>query len=739
MLKKMILLLIILLPVSLLYAQNNEIRFTNTSILDNDRLTLDEKYSFTLENNNEVFSNAVLKAGQMYSINLIGNANLIAEIYEEPIDHPNYVIETVKANVPEIFIPSIEKEYYIKISSDNKLGDTKVTLSIQKTDKYELNDKIASSFLLDESETQIKATLHSPVDFDYFKMKMDKSFEYFITFENPSDYSINFYDSQLNSIETKIKPNDTRLNFVPNETGYHYICVYSKSQSYSNETYSFKIEKEKIIKVKVAQRGGQEDVEVIVSPEKEAQEFIIDLNTQETFKSVVPLNAYIFMIGNNRYRKTSGFGKLSQCANDVKLLKSIFINCCKVPKENIFDNTDLTFSAFQKRIAEFKEQLKEKEEAQVIITYSGHGAEDGSLVFIDGGKLKPDKLKALVNELPNDTILLIDACYSGNNEGPKDLYGKEKSEQFKSNSMRVYASLAHLTAKEIQYNNIFFAHVMEFYRNVLGIEEISGNGYFTAMIGLFFAEYKFQKDENISFNDIVNYISNKGKQYVEYLAIRGRKTRSQAVEATIRLNQQPKILPINEKVSFKDVNNSFILIQKRIEPIGLLLGLSGGIGFPLGELGENYGSPAVDSFISIAYEFDFLLKGLYLNFDFGYNYLASEPVSNKRDITVNHFMPALGVKYFPLTLHEDSREWIFSFYVDLNAGLAISSIAASSFGPLKEESYTTTNFLLEGSITPCLEIFEDFNITAPIRFYFINYAESPLTMFTIGIGITYYL
>lgn len=56
----------------------------------------------------------------------------------------------------------------------------------------------------------------------------------------------------------------------------------------------------------------------------------------------------------------------------------------------------------------------------VIITYSGHGNVDGSLVMVDGGMLTPDELKRTVNSFKNDSVLILDACYSGNNEGPKE-------------------------------------------------------------------------------------------------------------------------------------------------------------------------------------------------------------------------------------------------------------------------------------------------------------------------------
>ena len=68
---------------------------------------------------------------------------------------------------------------------------------------------------------------------------------------------------------------------------------------------------------------------------------------------------------------------------------------------------------------------------------------------------------------------MIDACYSGNNEGPREIDGDGESIEFKQNSMRIYASLAHRTAKEITYGNAFFRHVMPFYQSALAELTIS--------------------------------------------------------------------------------------------------------------------------------------------------------------------------------------------------------------------------------------------------------------------------
>ena len=375
--------------------------------------------------------------------------------------------------------------------------------------------------------------------------------------------------------------------------------------------------------------------------------FLSRLNTLQDFEKVKKKNIYAFLIGNDKYQKQSDFAPLNQCANDVLLMRQILIHCVKADPKNIYVNHDLTIKEFNTKFAQFVQKVNEDKDAMVLITYSGHGDTDGSLVFVKGGSLKPTTLKDLVNSFNNDTILLLDACYSGNNEGPKEAYKKGRKQGFKSNSLRIYASLAHLTAKEIKYSGGYFKEILPFYRNVLKINKISGNGYFTAMIGLFFAEYQFKPEENISFKDLISYVTNKGKQYVEFLAL-GKKT---GREAGLRLNQQPKILPIKQKVDFQDINHSFILTQKYIKPLGLEPTLTGGVFFPFGnELWIHTDIPSLAFDFSVNYELDFILKGFYGQLSVGFTTLSLLPDPNRRDISMTILTPSLGVKYRPFQI-----------------------------------------------------------------------------------------
>ncbi|MDH5680154.1 MAG: caspase family protein [Spirochaetota bacterium] len=466
--------------------------------------------------------------------------------------------------------------------------------------------------------------------------------------------------------------------------------------------------------------------------EKIDRQAYFKLNNKDTFKNVKKQKVFTFLIGNDNYQKESDFGKLAQCYNDVKLLKSIFIECLHADSGHVMDNKDLSIAEFRKRFQAFVELVKTDPKALVIITYSGHGDMDGSLVFVKGGKLMPDELKALVNSFSNDTVLLIDACYSGNNEGPKEILKGVKKQEFKSNSIRVYASLAHLTAKEIKYNNTFFSHLKKFYKDTLKIDNISGNGYFTGMIGMFFAEYKFKKDENISFKDLLSYITNRSKQYVEYLAMWGKEDKLQAKMSQVRLNQQPKMLPVKERVDFQDINHNFLLVQKLIKPIGFQPGLSGGVFLPFGDLGGYYQTPGLYANLSIAYELDFILKDFYAVINFSFISLNSIETGNLRPIDLSVLIPAAGVKYKPLKLG------FFEISTTLDAGMALSFLNIGSYGPIKEESLTKSSLYFSFTAGLHFEVIKDLHINLQERFSYIGYQDKPLYGLSSDLGMSYY-
>lgn len=284
---------------------------------------------------------------------------------------------------------------------------------------------------------------------------------------------------------------------------------------------------------------------------------LISLNTNADFNDVIPQKTYVFMVGNNKYLKTSGYDELKQCHNDILLLKQIFIHCSKIDPLCIYAYYDLTLSESRSVFQAFTQNLDKQ--SRVIIYYSGHGARDGSLVFTDGGKLEPGYIRQIVNSFENDTILITDACYSGINDSP---YSEIES-PFKKNSQRLYSTLAYLQAKEIEYNDLFFKRIMPFYKEVLRIDDIPGNGYFTALFGIAFAYYTFGKKNNTSFATLISSMSNITKDYLEYL---DQKRSFEKLE--LRSGQLPRIFPEDAAVEFNIPYHKHIVLKRKYRPAG---------------------------------------------------------------------------------------------------------------------------------------------------------------------------
>lgn len=476
----------------------------------------------------------------------------------------------------------------------------------------------------------------------------------------------------------------------------------------------------------------------------------IRINNLETFNNVKKNDVVCLLIGNDEYREESGFGELRQCVNDAKLLSRLFNVCCKVPKENISIGKNLTADQFRDLFEETKRKLKSKQ--SFFFSYSGHGDTDGSLVFIDGEKISSDELKNLINSFKNDSILLLDACYSGNNEGIIDRNDEIK---FKENCSRIYASLAHMTAKEILYENKYFEVIKPFFQDVLNLyvdapkiigpqdfdDEIlanvkdyndrefvkscykkysdyelktldsgdtkrlysvlsdnkallNGNGYFTSFIGYFFAEYNFDKksSENISFKDVLTYISNKSKQYVEYLAMRGKTARSadSIEEAGERLNQQPKIFPLDKRPKFNDPNHEFLLIQKYIEPFGITPELYIG---PYIVFNTIFAYKITGAFL---FKFNFIsprLKGFYFGLETGYLFTY-------RDQNIALGEQAVNLNMIPILVNIGFRSDTYpvGFRIEAGAGINVNIWDLKEFVIVPQKIYTSINFSCKGAL-----------------------------------------
>jgi len=432
------------------------------------------------------------------------------------------------------------------------------------------------------------------------------------------------------------------------------------------------------------------------------------LNAKKSFEKIKTNESLVLLVGNNDYNEDTGFSKLNQCINDIILLQRIFINCAKFKKENIYLGSNLTKSDF---ITLYKNVIsKLKPDQGFILTYSGHGDTDGSLVFIDGERLSSEELKKMVNSIKNDTVLILDSCYSGNNDGPFD---REGDTDFKSNCLRLYSSLAHLTSKEITYDNDFFTHLNPFYKSVLNINisnqdnsgdinlynvenisNIDGNGYFISFIGYFFAEYDFSKKNNINFKDILHYITNKSKQYVEYLALKGARSKSLTVkyynESAERLNQQPKVFPLAPIKNYQNPNNEYLVIFKYVEPIGIKTEFITGGFIGIGDLFKDKYSPNFG--LRIIYSPKFF-KGFLLGNEASYYFLYREEnrIEQKPEITSN--MIAIYGRIGYLYNFKNTKNFL-SLGVVSNVGINIAVSYVKNYDYVLSQILTNYNFIM---------------------------------------------
>ncbi len=78
----------------------------------------------------------------------------------------------------------------------------------------------------------------------------------------------------------------------------------------------------------------------------------------------------------------------------------------------------------------------------------------------------------------------------------------------------------------------------------------------------------------------------------------------------------------------------------------------------------------------------------------------------------------------------------FSMSLGVDAGYAFTFQKVGSFGPLKEESSTAYNFYYGGHLDLKFEVFNQFFIVVPSRFFSILYIGEKLYGLTFKPGIT---
>ncbi len=405
---------------------------------------------------------------------------------------------------------------------------------------------------------------------------------------------------------------------------------------------------------------------------------MVKINTINDFEKIIPLDAHVLLVGNGNYERAP----LQGSHNDSLLISRIMNKCLKVPKENIHILLDAKADDFRKKIKEIT--LKMDSDDVFIMFYSGHGDTDGSFIFLDNKKVSPLELKKLINSFPNDTVMFIDACYSGNNEGAKEVEEGVDRLEFKENSIRIYASLAHQTAREIEYEDDFFKKRLDFYEKTLNLKKLNSNGYFTAMVGLFFAEYELKPDENVSYTDLLSFVNNKGNEYLEYLFQMGQTGSKLAMKSySKKRNQSPKILPIKRKPRFEDPDNRFIVLQQSVKKIGLQLNAGAGYFVPVGQFKEAVDG-GLDIKLSLNYELRFITYNLFLDMGLELITLNSKWSSdlNTRKSTLQLIPLTAGLSFrLPVT-----TETLYSYFMFMGGGgIAYVDFRQDSFKNISSE------------------------------------------------------
>lgn len=444
-------------------------------------------------------------------------------------------------------------------------------------------------------------------------------------------------------------------------------------------------------------------------------------NTRDTFNDLFINNTVALLIGNDRYESKSGYEPLNQCANDVRVVSRLLTTCCNVRTNNINAYTDLTAAGFRRIFTHVTNGLKPGQ--AFIFMYSGHGDKDGALVFTDGERVPPEELKTLINSVDNDTVMILDACYSGNNEGPINY---DPDHRFKDNCLRIYSSLAHLSAKEISYDNDYFDDIQEFYEGVLGLtgdNAVDGNGYFTSFIGYFFAEYRVSDYPRVTFNDLFRYISNKSKEYVEHLALRSNEDREHyraaySKELVLRLNQHPKMLPYDRDVVFKNPRHKN-LVMRINRPNALTVELSVGPTLYLGML-ESTGHisllqypVSISNVIRLSYGPD-ILKGVFFGMETGYTFFydrAKDTIENNRDSGTDHYIPVVGIVGYRHDFIQTNE--ILGIKADIGAGISYSYST-------KRKSNHIINTKFQTNVGVVIQPVKNLSLSCDVQFYVLT-------------------
>ncbi len=288
--------------------------------------------------------------------------------------------------------------------------------------------------------------------------------------------------------------------------------------------------------------------------------FSIELSQLEDYKTP---KFHVLMIANQDYKGQDL--DLKYTINDIEVYKTIFRRLYKVPLNRISSYKNVELYDFISIINEFKSRVKKDE--LIVFIYAGHGNNNGMPIFADRKTIKPKLFYDFFNSFKNDTVIIMDSCYSGAEEGGNNILISDNSDnaykqvglsnnnkevkerlRYRSNIIRVYSSLAHQQSREANYKQIkgMQSHLGSTYKFLEGLGYNGvGNGMFSIILAAFFSELDPNKNA-YSFEDLNSHVNLKISDLQE----------------SGFDSQRPKMIPFQSPFKVKE---NFYLFYKNIE------------------------------------------------------------------------------------------------------------------------------------------------------------------------------
>ncbi|HEO65473.1 MAG TPA: tetratricopeptide repeat protein [Spirochaetes bacterium] len=235
-------------------------------------------------------------------------------------------------------------------------------------------------------------------------------------------------------------------------------------------------------------------------------------NKLSVFKDFNKPKIRVLIIANADYKGIKY--DLPFTVNDAEVYQGIFHHVFEVPDHRILMCYNLSYPGFIKKMKEFTKTIRKDD--LIFIIYTGHGHFNGLPRFIDEKSPSIQGFYDLINHsFTNDTVLLMDSCYSGNVEKAKPILKALKLDKrygFRKNILRFYSSLAAQKSEGNHYYLIqkYQKHLKETYLFLKSMGyEARKNSLFTLLFASFFAEHSLSEVDNISFEALYSHITTK--------------------------------------------------------------------------------------------------------------------------------------------------------------------------------------------------------------------------------------